>query len=68
MSTVILGTDDTKLNQKGCKVSSHFKDLCEEKNVYLNENYKRIKPQHLNKPLIKHLNKNGSKIFSNNFE
>ena len=62
VSTIILRRYDTKLNKKGCEENSPLKKLCEEKNVCLIENSKRIKPQHINKGKI-HLNKNGSKIF-----
>ena len=56
MSSIILKTDDTKLNQKGCKLNSHLKELCEKRNVNLIDNSKRIKPQHLNKDKL-HLKK-----------
>ena len=64
MMLVCVDTDDTKLNVKGCEVNFHLKVLCEEKNVYLIDNYERIKLKHLNKGKL-HLNKNSSNILSN---
>ena len=53
-------------SQKGCKVNHHLKELCEEINVSLIDNTKRIELQHVNQGKL-HLNKNGSKILPNNF-
>ena len=66
VSTIIVRGDDKKLNKKGCEVNAQLKELCKGKNIYLIDNLKRFKPQHLNKGKL-HLNKNGSKILSNNF-
>ena len=65
-STIILRGDNIKLNEKGCEVNSHLKELSKEKNIYLNDNSKKIKLQHLNKGKL-HLTKYGSRILSNNF-
>ena len=66
VSTIILRTDDTKLNKKECKVNPHLKELCEEKDASLIDNSKRIKLQHVSKGKL-HLNKIVSKILPNNF-
>ena len=66
VSTIILRGDNKKLNEKGCEVNSHLKELCKEKNIYLIDNSKKIKLQHLNKGKL-HLTKYGSRILSNNF-
>ena len=66
VSTIIVRGDDKELNEKGCEVNAQLKELCKRKNIYLIDHSKRIKPQHLNKGKL-HLNKNGSKILSNNF-
>ena len=66
VSTIIVRGDDKKLNGKGFEVHAQLKELCKGKNIYLIDNSKRIKPQHLNKGKL-HLNKNGSNILSNNF-
>ena len=66
VSTIIVRGDDKKLNEKGCEVNAQLKELCKGKNIYLIDNSKRIKPQHLNKGKL-HLKKNGSKMLSNNF-
>ena len=66
VSTIILRGDTKKLNEKGCEVNSHLKELCKEKSIYLIDNSKKIKLQHLNKGKL-HLTKYGSRILSNNF-
>ena len=33
VSNIILRTDNSLLNQKGCEVNSHLKDFCEERNL-----------------------------------
>ena len=65
VSTIIVRGDDKKLNEKGREENAQLKELCKGKNIYLIDNSKRIKLQHLNKGKL-HLNKNGSKILSNN--
>ena len=49
VSNIILRTDNSLLNQKGCEVNSYLKDLCEERNLYLIDNTKRFRSRHLNK-------------------
>ena len=66
VSTIILRTDDKILNEKGIEVNSYLKELCKKKNIFLADNSKKIKAQHLNKGKL-HLTKFGSKVLSNNF-
>ena len=66
VSTIILRTDDKILNKKGIEVNSYLKELCKKKNIFLVDNSKKIKAQHLNKGKL-HLTKFGSKVLSNNF-
>ena len=66
VSTIILRTDDKKLNEKGMEVNLHLKELSKEKNIFLIDNSRKIKAQHLNKGKL-HLTKYGSRILSNNF-
>ena len=40
VSNIILRTDNSLLNKKGCEFNSHLKDLCEERNLYLIGNKK----------------------------
>ena len=49
VSTIILRTDDKKLNEKGMEVNLHLKELSKEKNILLIDNSRKIKAQHLNK-------------------
>ena len=66
VSTIILRTDDKKLNGKGMEVNLHLKELSKEKNISLIDSSRKIKAQHLNKGKL-HLTKYGSRILSNNF-
>ena len=59
VSNITLRTDNSLLNQKGCEVNSHLKDLCEERNLYLIDNTKKFRSHHLNKGKL-HLNRKGS--------
>ena len=66
VSTTILRTDDKKLNEKEMKVNVHLKELIKEKNIFLIDNSRKIKAQHLSKGKL-HITKHGSGILSNNF-
>ena len=66
VSNIILRTDNSKLNAKRCKVNRILSQFCHERNVYLIDHSKKIKPNHLNKGKL-HLNKNGSNILSRTF-
>ena len=49
ISNIILRTDNKKLSQKGHEVSTHLKELCKGKNIYLIHNTNSTKAQHVNK-------------------
>ena len=66
VSNIILRTDNSKLNAKRCEVNRILSQFCHERNVYLIDHSKKIKPNHLNKGKL-HLNKNGSNILSRTF-
>ena len=66
VSNIILRTDNSLLNQIGCELNSHLKDLCEEKNLYLTDNTKMFRSHHLNKSKL-HLNRKGSKLLNDTF-
>ena len=66
ISTIITRTDKPELNKKGTEVNNHLKEMCKEKNIFLIDNTKRIKPNHLNSSKL-HLNKRGDKIIGNIF-
>ena len=42
-STIILRTDDKKLNKKGMEVNLHLKELSKEKDCFLIDNSRKIK-------------------------
>ena len=64
VSTIILRTDDRKLNEKGMEVNLHLKELSKEKNLFLIYNSRKIKSQHRDKGKL-HLPKYGSRLLSN---
>ena len=66
VSNIILRTDNSKLNAKRYEVNRILSQLCHERNIYLIDHSKKIKPNHLNKGKL-HLNKNGSNILSRTF-
>ena len=66
VSNIILRTENSLLNQKGCEVNSHMKDLCEERNLYLTDNTKKFGSHHLNKGKL-HLNRKRSKLLNDTF-
>ena len=45
VSSIIVRNDSDTLNKKGCEVNAILMDLCKEKNIYLINNSKKIKPQ-----------------------
>ena len=63
VSNIIVRNDSDTLNKKGCEVNAVLMELCKEKNIYLIDNSKKIKPQHLNKGKL-HLNQKGSRLLS----
>ena len=48
ISNIILGTDNTNLNEKGCLVNSISAEMCKEK-TYLIDHSPKIKSYHLNR-------------------
>ena len=66
VSSILLRTDNSLLNQKGYEVNSHLKDLCEERNLYLIDNTKKFRSYRLNKGKL-HLNMKGSKLLNDTF-
>ena len=65
-SNIVLRTDNSLLNKKVSEVHSHFKHLCEERNLYLIDNTKKFRSHHLNKGKL-HLNRKGSKLLNDTF-
>ena len=63
VSNIIVRTDSDTLKKKGYEVNAILMELCKEKNIYLIDNSKKIKPQHLNKGKL-HLNQKGSRLLS----
>ena len=66
VSSIILRTDNSLLNQKRSEVNSHLKHPSEERNLYLIENTKKFRSHHLNKGRL-HLKRKGSKLLNDRF-
>ena len=66
VSNIIVRNDSDTLSKKGCEVNAILMELCKEKNIYLIDNSKKIKLQHLNKGKL-HLNQKGSFLLSDIF-
>ena len=49
VSNIVIRNDSDTLNKKECEVNAVLMELRKEKNIYLINNSKKIKPQHLNK-------------------
>ena len=58
VSNITLRIDNSKPNAKQCEVNQILSKLCHERIIYIIDNSKKIKPNHLN------LNKNDSNILS----
>ena len=67
VSNIIVRNDSDTLNKKGWEMNAILTELCKEKNIYLIENTKKIKPQHLKKGKL-HLNQKGSRFLSHIFK
>ena len=59
ISNIIVRNDSDTLNKKGCEVNTVLMELYKEKNIYLKDNSKKIKPLHLTKGKL-NLNQKGS--------
>ena len=66
VSNIIVRNDSDTLNKKGCEANAVLMEMCKEKNIYLIDNSKKVKPQHINKGKS-HLNQKGSRLLSNMF-
>ena len=63
LSNIILGMDNSKLNEKRCLVNSIFAEMCKEK-TYLTDYSLKITSRHLKRSKL-HLHKKGSTVLSN---
>ena len=66
ISAIIIRTDKPDLNKKGIEVNNALKEMCEEKNIFLIDNSKKLKASHLNSRRL-HLNRKGDQILDNIF-
>ena len=60
---IIVRNDSDTLNKKGCEGNVVLMEMCNEKNIYLIDYSKKIKPQHINKGRL-HLHQKGSRLLS----
>ena len=66
VSNIIVRNDSDTLNKKGYEMNAVLMEMFREKNIYLIDNSKKVKPQHVNKGTL-HLNQKGSRLLSNMF-
>ena len=66
VSNTIVRNDIDTLNKKGCEVNAVLMEMCRERNIYLIDNSKKVKPQHINKGKL-NLNQKGSRLLSDMF-
>ena len=61
VSNIIVRTDNSNLNEKGCEVNAHLTEMCKERKLNLINYSKKIKSNHLNRDKL-HLNQKGLKV------
>ena len=61
VSNIIVRTDNSNLNEKGCETNAHFTEICKERKCNLIKHSQKIKPYHLNRGKL-YLNQKGSKV------
>ena len=66
VSNITVCTDNSNLNEKGCEVKAHLKEICKERKLHLMNHSKKIKPNHLNQTKL-NLNQKGSEILGDSF-
>ena len=49
VSNIIVRTDNSNLNEKGCEVNAHLTDIRKERKLNLTNYSKMLKPNHLNR-------------------
>ena len=64
ISNIILRTDNTNLEDKGCLVNIIVAEMCKEKSLFFIDHSRKTKSHHLKKGKL-HLNKKGSAVLSN---
>ena len=64
VSNNIVRNDSDTLNKNGYEVNAVLMEMCREKNIYLIDNSKNVKPQHINKGKL-HLNSDSEECISN---
>ena len=66
VSNIIVHTDNSNLNEKGCGVNAHLTEMCKERKLNLINRSKKIKPNHQNRDKLL-LNQKGSKVLGDAF-
>ena len=66
VSNIIVRTDNSNLNKKGCEVNAHLTEMCKERKLNLINYSKKIKSNHLNRDKL-HLNQKGLKVLGDAF-
>ena len=66
VSNIIVRTDNSNRNEKGCEVNVYLTEMCKERKLNLINHSKKIKPNHLNQGKL-NLNQKGSKVLGDAF-
>ena len=66
ISNIIVRTDNSNLNEKGCEVNAHLTEICKERKFKLINHSKKIIPNRLNRGKLR-FNQKGSKVLGDAF-
>ena len=66
VSNILVRTNNSNLNEKGCEVNAHLTEMCKEWKLNLINHSKKIKPDYLNRGKL-HLNQKVSKVLGDGF-
>ena len=66
VSNILVRTNNSNLNEKGCEVNAHLTEMCKERKLNLINHSKKIKPNYLNRGKL-HLNQKGLKVLGDAF-
>ena len=66
VSNILVRTNNSNLNEKGCEVNAHLTEMCKEWKLNLINHSKKIKPDYLNRGKL-HLNQKVSKVLGDAF-
>ena len=66
VSNILVRTNNSNLNEKGCEVNAYLTEMRKERKLNLINHSKKIKPNYLNRGKL-HLNQKGLKVLGDAF-